>query len=87
MEEIWRGGSSKAALWLQLQSVALNPVLRRPRRSSNVGSPLRTNTARPGMLKAALIELADGGGFEPPVPFSTHALQACTINHSVTHPV
>src|SRR6266568_3670722 len=30
---------------------------------------------------------ADGGGFEPPVPFSTHAFQACTINHSVTHPV
>jgi hypothetical protein len=30
---------------------------------------------------------ADGGGFEPPVPFGTHAFQACTINHSVTHPV
>jgi hypothetical protein len=29
---------------------------------------------------------ADGGGFEPPVPFGTHALQACTINRSVTHP-
>ena len=28
----------------------------------------------------------DGGGFEPPVPYGTHALQACTINHSVTHP-
>jgi hypothetical protein len=31
-------------------------------------------------------ETTDGGGFEPPVPFGTHALQACTINHSVTHP-
>src|SRR5207302_8473224 len=30
--------------------------------------------------------LADGGGFEPPVPFGTHAFQACTINRSVTHP-
>src|SRR4029077_10773798 len=30
---------------------------------------------------------ADGGGFEPPVPFGTHAFQACTINRSVTHPV
>src|SRR6516165_6394244 len=30
--------------------------------------------------------VADGGGFEPPVPFGTHAFQACTINHSVTHP-
>jgi hypothetical protein len=30
--------------------------------------------------------MADGGGFEPPVPFGTHALQACTINRSVTHP-
>ena len=29
----------------------------------------------------------DGGGFEPPVPFGTHALQACTINRSVTHPL
>jgi hypothetical protein len=28
----------------------------------------------------------DGGGFEPPVPCGTHALQACTINRSVTHP-
>ena len=28
----------------------------------------------------------DGGGFEPPVPFGTHAFQACTINRSVTHP-
>src|SRR5262245_61368988 len=28
----------------------------------------------------------DGEGFEPPVPYGTHALQACTINHSVTHP-
>ncbi len=29
---------------------------------------------------------ADGWGFEPPVPFGTHAFQACTINRSVTHP-
>ena len=28
----------------------------------------------------------DGGGFEPPVPFGTHAFQACTIDRSVTHP-
>ena len=27
------------------------------------------------------------GGFEPPVPFGTHAFQACTIDRSVTHPV
>jgi hypothetical protein len=32
------------------------------------------------------IKDSDGGGFEPPVPFGTHAFQACTINHSVTHP-
>ena len=31
--------------------------------------------------------MADGGGFEPPVPFGTHAFQACTIDRSVTHPV
>jgi hypothetical protein len=30
---------------------------------------------------------ADGGGFEPPVPFGTHAFQACTIDRSVTHPL
>jgi hypothetical protein len=35
---------------------------------------------------AAYTRGTDGGGFEPPVPFGTHALQACTINHSVTHP-
>jgi hypothetical protein len=32
------------------------------------------------------MRLADGGGFEPPVPFGTHAFQACTIDRSVTHP-
>ena len=31
--------------------------------------------------------VADGRGFEPRVPFGTHAFQACTIDHSVTHPV
>ena len=30
---------------------------------------------------------SDGGGFEPPVPFGTHAFQACTIDRSVTHPL
>jgi hypothetical protein len=35
---------------------------------------------------AKLSLVADGGGFEPPVPFGTHAFQACTINRSVTHP-
>ena len=32
------------------------------------------------------IRLADGEGFEPSVPCGTHAFQACTIDHSVTHP-
>jgi hypothetical protein len=36
--------------------------------------------------KLPTISLADGGGFEPPVPFGTHAFQACTIDRSVTHP-
>lgn len=31
--------------------------------------------------------MADGGGFEPPVSFPTHAFQACTIDRSVTHPL
>ncbi len=34
----------------------------------------------------AMRQMADGGGFEPPVPLGTHALQACTIDRSVTHP-
>jgi hypothetical protein len=37
-------------------------------------------------LWPALTMNTDGGGFEPPVPFGTHAFQACTINRSVTHP-
>jgi hypothetical protein len=36
--------------------------------------------------RARLTSDADGGGFEPPVPFGTHAFQACTIDRSVTHP-
>ena len=31
-------------------------------------------------------EETDGRGFEPLVPFGTHAFQACTIDRSVTHP-
>src|SRR5437667_12022970 len=31
--------------------------------------------------------VADGRGFEPRVPFGTHAFQACTIDRSVTHPL
>src|SRR5438552_18968434 len=38
------------------------------------------------LSKLFIINSPDGGGFEPPVPFGTHAFQACTINHSVTHP-
>src|ERR1700732_3984585 len=40
------------------------------------------------VLTAALAEcqVADGRGFEPRVPFGTHAFQACTIDRSVTHP-
>src|SRR5207237_1160864 len=30
--------------------------------------------------------MADGRGFEPRVPFGTHAFQACTIDRSVNHP-
>src|ERR1043166_3614166 len=37
--------------------------------------------------KPLRIKASDGGGFEPPVPFGTHAFQACTIDRSVTHPV
>gem|GEM_PF-7040996 len=31
-------------------------------------------------------EVAEEGGFEPPVPFGTFAFQANTIGHSVTPP-
>jgi IS5 family transposase len=30
--------------------------------------------------------LADGGGFEPPIPCGIHAFQASAIDHSATHP-
>ena len=30
--------------------------------------------------------VADGGGFEPPLPCGKHAFQACAIDHSATHP-
>jgi hypothetical protein len=33
-----------------------------------------------------LFWLADGEGFEPSVPFGTHAFQACPIDRSGTHP-
>ena len=46
--------------------------------------PSMPNVSIPSLLTAR--SRTDGGGFEPPVPFGTHAFQACTINHSVTHP-
>lgn len=38
-------------------------------------------------LRFARKTLADGGGFEPPIPFGIHAFQACAIDHSATHPL
>ena len=37
-------------------------------------------------LKIRKRMLADGGGFEPPMPFGIHAFQACALDHSATHP-
>ena len=61
-----------------------------------LGINLRSNPAmrdwrgfrasREGQSNQGSHPLADGGGFEPPVSFPTHAFQACTIDHSVTHP-
>src|SRR5438445_9832389 len=39
------------------------------------------------LLRRWLQRVADGRGFEPRVPFGTHAFQACTIDRSVTHPL
>jgi hypothetical protein len=40
-----------------------------------------------GFEEYLAIKPADGEGFEPSVPFwSTHAFQACPIDHSGTHP-
>ena len=36
--------------------------------------------------KSLVIGVADGGGFEPPLPCGKHAFQACAIDHSATHP-
>src|SRR5262245_8164590 len=46
------------------------------RRSSRLGTVQEARSA----------PVAERGGFEPPVPFGTHAFQACTFNHSVTAP-
>ncbi len=45
---------------------------------------LKANCAVPRCKAAG--GMADGAGFEPAVPLGTHAFQACTIDHSVTHP-
>ena len=43
------------------------------------------SVVNPSSLKAPLVG-ADGGGFEPPLPFGKHAFQACAIDRSATHP-
>ena len=63
--------------------------LRRRQHFSSYFSPIGHRLASYATFALAVFHLdenTDGGGFEPPVPFGTHAFQACTINHSVTHP-
>ena len=43
-------------------------------------------TSRRNRRKPLIISGADGGGFEPPLPFGKHAFQACAIDRSATHP-
>ena len=43
-------------------------------------------TFRHPRRKPLIIRVADGGGFEPPLPCGKHAFQACAIDHSATHP-
>src|SRR6266481_9157838 len=71
----------------------LQKRFQRARRNTNRRPPslkaseavlLRANN--PQSYEARARSRTDGGGFEPPVPFGTHAFQACTINRSVTHP-
>ena len=44
-----------------------------------------TAVASPGTMKRHA-SVAEGEGFEPSVPFSTHDFQSCTFGHSVTPP-
>ncbi len=52
------------------------------RQELQVSGPARSKENVKSLAKG----LADGRGFEPLVPFGTHAFQACTIDRSVTHP-
>jgi hypothetical protein len=59
----------------------------RPASRTAFESPVRqTRNAAMARDEFTKQNLADGEGFEPPVLFSTHAFQACTIDRSVTHP-
>ena len=66
----------------------LTLAVTRPTGPTLFESPLCERTG-PGRVrdKAIIRKLADGRGFEPLVPFGTHAFQACTIDRSVTHPL
>ena len=44
-----------------------------------------TAVASPGTMIVTQL-WAEGEGFEPSVPFSTHDFQSCTFGHSVTPP-
>ena len=60
---------------------------KRAHRSNGVRISRRTTAQRQIACAVRFIDkLADGRGFEPRVPFGTHAFQACTIDRSVTHP-
>ena len=49
-----------------------------------------TAVASPGTINVTQVEAepegAEGEGFEPSVPFSTHDFQSCTFGHSVIPP-
>jgi hypothetical protein len=82
------GGDYPSCAWLWLESFALNPAPKAPHQSNcKFESSYRSALGRAlPDVRQQLEIMADGRGFEPRVPFGTHAFQACTIDRSVTHP-
>src|SRR5207244_10238178 len=79
------GHQSRLSHRQRLHDLSRRKLPRRPaaRQHGEVATRAATNRETLTSRKSR----TDGGGFEPPVPFGTHAFQACTINRSVTHPL
>jgi hypothetical protein len=83
--------SLPASLSIVKRRVLKRPFLTKRIRKKKIADAVLTDDGRTDLTELVPslenFELAERGGFEPPIPFwGTHALQACALNRSAISP-